>query len=258
MYTGPGDADWNMAVDEWLFDTAGARPPVLRLYGWTRPTVSLGRHEPWRKVVDLDRLKEARVDLVRRPTGGRAVLHAFEITYSVTAPVGEAGSWSHRLEGALALISRALVRGLGRLGVPAVFAPRGARPAPGTPTAGLCFETATRYELSVGGAKAVGSAQCRTEKAFLQHGSIPFRPTLGDLWSLGPRSSLRPQEPELPAALLALAHRPLEELSTALAAGFEEELGVAGAWCGKEILNEAAVEALARSKYADDLWTRRH
>lgn len=256
MYSGVGDAAWNMAVDEWLLVTAHRRPPVLRLYGWEHSTVSLGRNEKWQDVVNLDRLKEFGVSLVRRPTGGRAVLHDREITYSVTSPAGEPGVWSSRLDSALALISKALVRGLGRLGVPAEFSRR-CSPGEATPAGALCFESTTRYELSVGGVKAVGSAQCRTEDALLQHGSIPMRSTLQELWSLGPQTRPRPEDPGFPEGLLALAGRPLEELSTTLAPGFAEETGWTGSWKGKEILNEPEILALAEAKYASSNWTFR-
>ena len=256
MYSGEGDAAWNMAVDEWLLSTAHRRPPVLRLYGWARPTVSLGRHEKWRDVVSLNRLDEFGVSLVRRPTGGRAVLHDREITYSVTAPVGATGEWSSRLDSALALISRSLVRGLARLGVPAEFSRRGSS-GPATPGGALCFESTTRYELSVAGVKAVGSAQCRTEDAFLQHGSIPVKSTLSELWKLGPGKRPCPADAGHPEGLLALAGRPLEELSTNLAPGFEEETGWTGVWKGKEILNEPEVLALAEAKFAASEWTLR-
>src|SRR3990172_7889558 len=75
LWTGFADAAWNMATDEWLLNTSPERPPTLRLYGWSHPTVSLGRNECWRKAVRRERLGPAGVRLVRRPTGGRAVFH---------------------------------------------------------------------------------------------------------------------------------------------------------------------------------------
>lgn len=253
VYSGEGDAAWNMAVDEWLLSTAHTRPPVLRFYGWSSPTISLGRNEVWKGVVDPERCREAQVSLVRRPTGGRAVLHHREITYSVTAPIDGEG-WSARLESALALVSAALVRGLLQLGVPASFSRRAAGHL--SPSGTACFESMTRYELSVGGVKAVGSAQCRTDRAFLQHGSIPLSPTLETLWKLGPQGRPRPVDP-MPAELLALAGRPLEPLCRTLALGFEEECGQPGKWQGQEFLNCEEIEALVGSKYETAEWTLR-
>jgi len=245
-----------MAVDEWLLSTAHLRPPVLRLYGWVRPTVSLGRHEPWRDVVDLRKLELSGVDLVRRPTGGRAVLHDREITYSVTAPTGDGATWSARLDTALSSISKALVRGLQGVGVPAEFAPVAKHSVPRA-SGRLCFESTTRYELRSGGVKAVGSAQYRTETGFLQHGSIPSRATLAALWRLGPGTSPCPVDPELPREVAGLADRPAEEVAAALARGFEEEFGMCGVWRGLEVVDRPAAEQLVTAKYASAEWTLR-
>lgn len=243
-------------MDEWLLSTAHLRPPVLRLYGWLKPTVSLGRHEPWREVVDLKRLDVGGASLVRRPTGGRAVLHDREITYSVTAGLEGSASWSSRLDVTLARISGALCRGLERLGVPATFAPL-AREMKRNSGHSLCFESTTRYELSSEGKKAVGSAQYRSERGFLQHGSIPMGPTLSALWSLGPRTQPPPPDPGLPAGLLACARFPLRELAGTLARGFEEEFQFRGLWAESDFVDEVAVAGLTARKYGAAEWTFR-
>src|SRR5215475_3676287 len=83
----------NMALDEALMERARrTREWVLRVYSWRTPTISLGRNQTARGRYDLERMRECGVDVVRRPTGGRAILHAREITYSVTAPADGAGS----------------------------------------------------------------------------------------------------------------------------------------------------------------------
>lgn len=245
-----------MALDEWLLATAPGRSPVLRLYGWRSPTVSLGRHEPWKEVVDLAKLEAAGAALVRRPTGGRAVLHHEEMTYSVTADLDDAGPWREGLNVTLARISGALTRGLKALGVSAEFAPTGRVPqkAPGHR---LCFESTTRFELSAEGMKAVGSAQYRTEKGFLQHGSIPMRPTLKELWSLGPGKAPSPRDPGLPESLRRCSQVPPADMARALAGGFEEEFGMSGHWVGPRFVDQAVVDNLAKSKYASAAWTFR-
>lgn len=247
-----------MAVDEWLFATAEERPPVLRLYGWHSPAVSLGRHERHAQVVDLERLAAAGVELVRRPTGGRAVLHDREITYSVTRAVLP-GDWSARLDTSLARISNALVRGLNHLGVPARYERHKREQAQAAEAAGatgsLCFQSITRYELSAFGVKAVGSAQLRSERAFLQHGSIPLAPTLGPLWDLGPRRTPRPADRGFGPLPAGLADRPHAELCRQLARGFEEEFGVSSEWRGEEVLDPGAIGALVEAKYATSEWT---
>ena len=245
-----------MALDEWLLATAPARPPVLRLYGWRSPTVSLGRHEPWREVVDPAKLEAAGVALVRRPTGGRAVLHHDEMTYSVTADLNDAGPWREGLNVTLARISGALSRGLRALGVNALFAPanRASQRATGHR---LCFESTTRFELKSEGMKAVGSAQYRTEKGFLQHGSIPLRPTLMELWSLGPGKAPCPQDPGLPESLRRCSGIPPADMARSLAGGFEEEFEMTGQWVGSQFVDLAFVDNLAESKYASAAWTFR-
>lgn len=163
----PRPAADNMAVDEALLEHArDTGDAVLRVYGWSNPSLSLGRNQPARGRYSLDRAAERGVSFVRRPTGGRAVLHFREITYSVTAPDGALGS----LAESYARINRLLVDGLRRLGVAAeAAAPAGVSPPPGVAP---CFETPVAGEIVADGRKLVGSAQLRDRDAILQHGSI--------------------------------------------------------------------------------------
>src|SRR5262249_52649376 len=156
-----------MALDEALMHRARTTGEwVVRVYSWRTPTISFGRNQTARGRYDLQRLRERGVDVVRRPTGGRAILHAREITYSVTAPVDDAGS----LRDSYDRINRLLTTALSSLGVPAVVAAAGHRhQSPGiTP----CFDEPAAGELTVGGRKLAGSAQWRHEGALLQHGSV--------------------------------------------------------------------------------------
>jgi lipoate-protein ligase A len=139
---------------------------VFSVYSWERPTLSFGRHQPAAGFYDLERIQAAGLDVVRRPTGGRAILHNREVTYSVTAPLEDA----EPLRQAYSRINRILLYGLARLGVVAKFATPGARsPAPSIRP---CFESPGEGELVADGAKLVGSAQWRDGMALLQHGSI--------------------------------------------------------------------------------------
>ena len=156
----------NMARDHALADSLAPGHAVLRLYAWARPTVSLGRNEPGRGLWDLDRLAEDGMDVVRRPTGGRAVLHDRELTYSVVAPAEGPGS----MRALYRSVNQAIVVGLARLGVPAALAPRRGRSA--SPAAGPCFHEPAEGEIVVDGRKMVGSAQVRMGHTLLQHGSI--------------------------------------------------------------------------------------
>lgn len=164
--SGAADGVTNMAVDAALLDHARATgESTLRVYAWDRPTLSLGRHERARGRFDPARLAAEHVAIVRRPTGGRALLHDREVTYSVTAPVrGVSLGESYRGINAL------LLDALQTLGVAAAKAARRAPPL--RPGHAPCFAEPNEGELVVGDAKLVGSAQWRDGDALLQHGSI--------------------------------------------------------------------------------------
>jgi lipoate-protein ligase A len=157
----------NMALDEALMHRAGATGEwILRVYSWSAPTMSLGRNQSARGRYDLDRLANDGIDVVRRPTGGRAILHHREITYSVTAPVDGAGD----LRTSYHRINDLLLHALERLGVRASLASSAQRTA--APNDTPCFDRPSSGEVMVGGAKLAGSAQWRSADALLQHGSI--------------------------------------------------------------------------------------
>jgi lipoate-protein ligase A len=157
----------NMARDIALHARAARTgETVFSIYSWSAPTLSLGRNQPARGSYDLDKLRASRVDVVRRPTGGRAILHDREVTYSVTAPVDEDASLRETYE----RINRILRSGLSRLGVSVETAERTQRAH--VPSIRPCFEMPSEGELVAEGGKLVGSAQWRDGGALLQHGSI--------------------------------------------------------------------------------------
>jgi lipoate-protein ligase A len=169
----PGPAGYNMAVDEALAESCrtGATGPTLRLYGWDRPSISLGYFQRAHEVVDLDRCREGRVPVVRRTTGGRAVHHHHEVTYSVVSPIPHP-LFPPTIRGTYEVVARALAAGLSTLGLRVELYPRDPeRPRRGIGSP-LCFGSTSRYELTLGGKKVIGSAQRRWKTAFLQHGSI--------------------------------------------------------------------------------------
>ena len=163
----PRDAALNMALDEAMRRRAAVTGEVLvRTYTWAAPSLSLGRNQRTRGLYDAPRCAAAGVPVVRRPTGGRALLHGREITYCVAAPDAAAPT----LRGGYEAINGWLLDALHRLGVAAERAvPTAAELPPGTAP---CFEHPSAGELVVGGRKLVGSAQHRDAGAFLQHGSI--------------------------------------------------------------------------------------
>ncbi len=172
----PADGAWNMAVDEVLLESVVSSrrsPATLRLYGWQPAALSLGRSQPAAGAHDPRFLRGEGIDLVRRPTGGGAVLHEHELTYAVTAALrGE--SFPGGVLDTYARIAAALAGALRAIGVDARAAgPERRRPP--RPSGPVCFEALAAHEISAGGMKLVGSAQLRRRGAFLQHGSIPIR-----------------------------------------------------------------------------------
>jgi lipoate-protein ligase A len=156
----------NMSVDMALLDQAERDGESwLRLYQWEPYCLSFGRHEPASRAYDIDRIRALGLDTVRRPTGGRAVWHARELTYAVAAPWQAFGS----LRNAYLEIHRLLGEALGTFGVATSLAPR---VLPAALNAGACFSQPVGGEVLAGGRKVVGSAQLRRGSALLQHGSI--------------------------------------------------------------------------------------
>lgn len=163
----------NMALDQAiaLACAAGESLPTLRFYQWQPPAVSLGRHQP---LADIDQAAVAAhgYELVRRTTGGRAILHIDELTYSVAAATTELRVAGGVMDAYLRL-SNALVAGLQGVGVAADKAGGDVRAGPDVSAA--CFEVPSAYEITVQGRKLMGSAQSRRAKYVLQHGSLPLR-----------------------------------------------------------------------------------
>lgn len=185
LHTPPAHGAWNMAVDEAILEAVGRQTslPTLRLYAWDPPCLSLGYSQP---AADVDRAALAAHgwELVRRPTGGRAILHTDELTYSVIGPPDEPSLSGSLLE-SYHTLSDALLEALHRLGIPAQALPgplgaaRSSRTTdPSNGNGPVCFEAPSNYEITVNGKKLVGSAQARRKDGVLQHGSLPL---YGDL-----------------------------------------------------------------------------
>ncbi len=162
-----------MAVDEAILTAVveGQSPPTIRFYGWSPPCASLGYAQPIASTIDLDACRERGYTWVRRPTGGRAVLHIDELTYSVVALQGEP-----RVAGDIVTsyqrLSRGLLVGLEQLGCSVVAADKQADGAETKSAA--CFDVPSHYEITVRGRKLVGSAQVRRRGGVLQHGALPL------------------------------------------------------------------------------------
>jgi lipoate-protein ligase A len=244
----PADGATNMAFDEALLRRARRTGETLyRVYAWSRPTVSLGRNQSARGCYDLALAQARGIDFVRRPTGGRAILHHREITYSVAAPVTRFGS----LRESYRAVNRLLLEALRALGVVASEAEASCRTS--APGRAPCFAAPAAGELVARGRKLVGSAQVREADAFLQHGSILVdddQPMLSDL--------VQNSEPLSPAATLrALTGRvvTVNEFADALTRvlGVRDGLAPESLPLEQELLDD--VRSLISTRYANAGWT---
>jgi lipoate-protein ligase A len=176
--TAPKDGPWNMAVDEAIMESIGRGdvPPTLRLYAWDPPCLSIGYAQPGADV-DQKRLRSHNWQVVRRLTGGRAILHTDELTYAVIGPADEPRLAGGVLE-SYQRIAQALLQALRLLGLPAQALPKPQNSPRADQQEPICFQIPSNYEITVGGKKLIGSAQARKKAAVLQHGTLPL---YGDL-----------------------------------------------------------------------------
>jgi lipoate-protein ligase A len=263
LITPPGRGAWNMAVDESILEHVGAAGsrPTLRLYAWDPPCLSLGQAQPFADAAAA-RLAENAWEVVRRPTGGRAILHTDELTYSVIAPPDEprlAGSILEsyqRLAGAL--LSALTLLGLA-VEMQANAAAEQAGPNP------VCFEVPSAFELTVNGRKLIGSAQARRREGVLQHGSLPLS---GDLARITRALVFADESAREAAARRLLARattlegalgRPVswEAAAQAFIRGFETALALSFERGDLDSAESARAEMLVREKYDHPDWTRR-
>lgn len=258
----------NMAVDEAILQAHahGEVPPTIRFYGWQPAAVSLGYFQKAAAEVNLDRCQKQGIDVVRRLTGGRAVLHAAELTYSVVVrddhpliPATITASYRYFSGGILA--------GLKQLGVDACMSiPTGAYgQAKRSHASAACFDAPSQYEITVQGRKMVGSAQVRKDGVVLQHGSIllNFDPELM-------ASLLKLPEPGKEALLAGmLAKRAIslsevlsrqvtwQEICQAMMDSFSSALGVEAESGLLSQQEQDTACQLAQNKYSQDSWNLR-
>ncbi len=168
---GDHSAVWNMAADEAILDAviAGIAPPTLRIYGWEETAVTIGRFQDATRSLDLEFLRAQDIPVVRRPTGGRGILHGGDVTVSIAVPISHLGPAGSSITDSYRLLSQGFVEALNRLGVRADLGGCERRPGRG----GDCFATQSRADVILtGGHKVVGSAQRRSEGAILQQSSV--------------------------------------------------------------------------------------
>ena len=264
LYTSPAIGAWNMAVDESILEHIhrGAAQPTLRLYAWTPPCLSLGHAQSF-KDVDIARLRARGWDAVRRLTGGRAILHADELTYSVTGSAEEPVLSGSVLE-AYNRIARALLFAMRQLGLPVEMQKHAAAPA-ALNLNPVCFEVPSTYEITVNEKKLIGSAQARRQEGVLQHGSLPLQ---GDLTRICQALAFNDESKRENAAQRLLARAATvettlgkqitwEQAAASFVKGFETQLNInfeRGELSASELKR---ADELVKEKYANSAWTER-
>jgi len=255
---------WNMAVDEAILESvySGKSQPTLRLYAWDPPCLSLGYAQPFTDV-DMSTLNKNGWTLVRRPTGGRAILHTDELTYAVIAPETEPRVAGGIIESYLRL-SQALLEALRLLGLSPQSQEKSGvnhenRSNP------VCFEIPSNYEITANNKKLIGSAQARRKEGILQHGSLPL---YGDLARIIDALKFTNQDQRNKAKYRLLAHATTLEVesgkrvnwqqaSDAIKQGFRSILNLD--LQPEELTQQEKYRAqhLKQEKYAHPSWTER-
>lgn len=258
----PRDGPFNMAIDEAILEAVGRgqAPPTLRLYRWIRPCLSLGYAQP-ASDADRERLQARGWQIVRRMTGGRAILHTDELTYSVTLPIGHPLASGSIVE-SYRRLSKGLLAALERLGL-AAGAEKRAQAINGSSKAPICFEVPSDYEITANGKKLVGSAQVRKQNGLLQHGTLPLE---GDVTRIcdalrfegdAARQSARERMRARATTFAESAGFPAnwEQAAEAMIAAFAEtfEITLAPETLSAVEINRA--EKLCISRYAHENWT---
>jgi lipoate-protein ligase A len=251
-----------MALDEALLESVGTQKalPVLRLYSWAPGCVSLGYAQP---ASDIDHQVRVALgwDIVRRPTGGRAVLHIDELTYAVIAPLDEPRVKGSILE-SYRRLSLALLNALRKLGLDPSADKEYQLPEGSQKDAAVCFEVPSNYEITVEGKKLIGSAQARKHKAVLQHGSLPL---FGDITRILRVMHFSSNEEKESATLKLLNHAttvetitgtqiPFQTVAQAYSEAFSETLEIQFEFTQPTQKEISRAHELEKEKYKNPDW----
>lgn len=266
VQSGPCTPSFNMALDEALLDwhSTGSIGPVIRFYEWSPATLSIGYFQQAERDVNMQAVKEQSLGFVRRPTGGRAVLHEHELTYSIIVSE-QYPNMPESVTEAYRVLSEGILLGFQNLGLEAYFS------VPETeeqkadlkkPKSAVCFDAPSWYELVVEGKKVAGSAQTRQKGVILQHGAILLDLDAEKLLSVFNFSSeeakqkMREKLPEKAVAMNSFVKEPftVEQCSVAFKKGFEKALHIELIPYTLSEEQLAYVENLERTKYANDAW----
>ena len=238
----------NMAVDETLLLSAAQGAATLRFYAWQPHCLSLGRLQKAAPPAVFE--GEFGVDVVRRPTGGRAVWHAHEITYALAMPLDGLPADTRTVGGAYRWLSDGFCAGLRELGLPVEMAAQGVR------TQGPnCFAASASCDFLVEGKKLIGAAQCRRDDALLQHGSLLLSIDRAQ-WETRAGGPMHDAIALADLGVPAATEADIERVIAHLCAGFERTTGARLQTGGLSEVEAASVKSLARDKYRSEAWTR--
>ncbi|WNS74205.1 biotin/lipoate A/B protein ligase family protein [Bacillus sp. DTU_2020_1000418_1_SI_GHA_SEK_038] len=264
--SGAGTPSFNMALDEALLDwhSEGKIPPTIRFYGWNPATLSIGYFQKVDREIDMEAVKHHGLGFVRRPTGGRGVLHEHELTYSVIVSE-EHPEMPKTVTEAYRVISEGILKGFLHLGMDAYFAvPRTEEEKESlkNPRSAVCFDAPSWYELVVEGRKVAGSAQTRQKGVILQHGSILLDIEEDKLFSLFKYPSDRVKERMQKAfknkavAINEISKEriTLEQAKEAFRVGFAEGLDIELEPYELNMDELAYVNKIAKERYEQDEW----
>jgi lipoate-protein ligase A len=269
LVTPPNDGATNMAIDEAILHALadGVGRPTLRFYRWDPPCLSLGYNQHQAEV-DESACVRLGYTWVRRPTGGRAILHTDELTYSVIVPADEP-----RVEGGIVesyrRLSTGLLAGLRAMGAD-VFQAQ-AEKVLNSQKSAVCFDTPSHYEITVNDRKLIGSAQVRRRKMVLQHGTLPLTGDLTRIIACLRTDGVNPAQPKPVSTgsgdwLLARActleqaldrEVSFDEAADALARGFASALNLRLEPGDLSPDERSLAERLRRERYANEIWNRR-
>lgn len=267
--SGANSPSFNMALDEALlmWHSEGLIPPVIRFYSWQPAALSIGYFQNVEKEIDMETVNRLGLGFVRRPTGGRGVLHEHELTYSIIVSE-DYPDMPETVTEAYRVLSEGLLEGFKNLGLEAYFS------VPDTdakredlkkPKSAVCFDAPSWYEMVVEGKKVAGSAQTRQKGVILQHGAILIDLDAEKLLSVFRFSSeeakdrMRIKIPEKAVSINSIRKKPatLEECIHAFKAGFEQALEIELAPYTLSEQQFAVVKALEEKKYANAEWNFR-
>ncbi|UOE95900.1 biotin/lipoate A/B protein ligase family protein [Alkalihalobacillus sp. LMS39] len=257
---------YNMALDEMLLQwhSEGKIPPTIRFYGWNPATLSIGYFQKVEKEINMDAVNKYDVGFVRRPTGGRGVLHDEELTYSVIV-TEEHPDMPQTVTEAYRVISQGLLEGFREVGLDAYFAipkTKEEQEALKNPRSAVCFDAPSWYELVVEGRKVAGSAQTRQKGVILQHGSIILDLDEDKLFDMFLYPSDRVRErmqrnfKNKAVAINELVDHPItyDEAKVAFKNGFEKGLNIKLELYELTKEEEEQVLKVAKERYEQDDW----